>query len=273
MRKTIELCEKNKNPSNEAEILLVNLCARGFLLLFYTDNDLSFYVFPIAASTYECIRRSFNFNASYSDFYFFTGVYNYYREAYPEAHPIYKTLAFLFPKGSKTKGLKDLSIVAKNSIILKAESYSFLTEIFLSYENNYSEATLYSKDLHQIYPSNPEYLGAYIKGLLLTKNYDEAEKEIISVAKTDNLFLQAKITIFKAILQEKKYRNTSLAEQLYIKGIKEVSIFRNYGDEYSAYAYFGLSRISRAKGDLNNQKIYFRLARKLTAFKNIDFED
>ena len=108
--KCIELCEKNKDPSAEAEILLVNLCARGLLLLYYTDNDLSFEVFPIAASTYQCIRRSFDFTSLYSDFYFFTGVYNYYREAYPEAHPVYKTLAFLFPKGSKIKGLQDLQI-------------------------------------------------------------------------------------------------------------------------------------------------------------------
>ena len=63
----------------------------------------------------------------YSDFYFFTGVYNYYREAYPEAYPVYKPLALLFPKGSKTKGLEDLLIASKNSIFLKAEAFSFLS--------------------------------------------------------------------------------------------------------------------------------------------------
>src|SRR5664279_5537169 len=61
MRKCMELCDKNKNQSNEAEILLLNLCARGLLLLYYTDNDLSFEVFPIASSTYQCIRRAFVF--------------------------------------------------------------------------------------------------------------------------------------------------------------------------------------------------------------------
>lgn len=274
MRKCMELCDKYKNPSAEPEILLVNLCARGFLLLFYTDNDLSFDVFPIATSTYQYIRRSFDFTSNYSDFYFFTGVYNYYREAYPEAHPIYKTLAFLFPKGSKVKGLDDLKIVANNSIILKAESYSFLTEIFLSFENNFQQATFYSKSLHNIYPDNPEYLGNYIKNLLLIKLYDEAEKEIeSSKAYLKNTFFQTQVTIFNGILQEKKYHNIIQAQKFYIKGIKDISVFRSYGEEYAAYAYFGLSRISEINGENDNEKTYRKLALKLADFKNINFDN
>jgi hypothetical protein len=273
MRKSIELCDKYKDPANEAEILLVNLCARGLLLLFYTDNDLSFEVFPIAASTYQCIRRSFQFTSHYTDFYFFTGIYNYFREAYPDAHPVYRTLAFLFPKGSKVKGLEDLGIVARNSIIMKAESYTFLTEIFLSYENNYPQATFYSKSLHRIYPENPAYLGAYIKNLLLIKQYDEAEREINSVAQMENPFFQAQVTIFKGILQEKKYHNFRMAEQLYNKGIKDISIFRSFGDEYAAYGYFGLSRISKKNDNPENEKLYRKLALKLADFKNIDFDE
>lgn len=274
MHKCIELCDKNKNPSAEAEILLTNLCARGFLLLFYTDNDLSFEVFPIATSTYQCIRKSFDFTSNYSDFYFFTGVYNYYREAYPEAHPVYKTLAFLFPTGSKVKGLKDLKTVANNSIILKAESYSFLTQIFLSFENNYQQATFYSKSLHAIYPDNPEYLGIYIKNLLLIKQYDEAEKEIgSSNTYLRNSFFQAQVTIFNGILQEKKYHDFKQAQEFYLKGIKDISVFRSYGEEYAAYAYFGLSRISAINGDKDNEKTYRKLALKLADFKNIDFDE
>ena len=272
MRKCIELCEKNQDPSVESEILLINLCARGFLLLFYTDNDLSFEVFPIASSTYQCIRRSFEFTTRYSDFFFFTGVYKYYREAYPEAHPVYKTLAFLFPKGSKIEGLSELLIVAKNSIILKAEAYSFLTQIFISFENNYRQATFYSKSLHEIYPENPEYLGSYIKNLLLIKQYDEAENEIISsIELFKNPFFQTQVTIFEGILQEKKYHDLKKAQQLYLKGIKDISVFRRYGEEYAAYAYFGLSRISELNGDTDNEKIYHKLALKLADFKKIDF--
>ena len=273
MRKCMELCDKNKNQSNEAEILLLNLCARGLLLLYYTDNDLSFEVFPIASSTYQCIRRAFVFTTEYLDFYFFTGVYNYYREAYPEAHPVYKTLAFLFPKGNKVKGLNDLQIVAKKSILLKAEAYTFLTDIYLYFENNFQTAASYSKNLHTIYPDNPQYLGSYIKNLLLIKRYDDAEKEIKTAGTIDNSFFRAQVIIFKGIIQEKKYHNYSAAEKLYSDGIIRISEFRNFGYEYEAYAYFGLSRISEKKGDMANQKNYRKLALKLSDVKNLDFSD
>ena len=232
------------------EILLVNLCARGLLLLYYTDNYLSFDVFPLATSTYQYIRRSFDFTTHYSDFYFFTGVYNYYREAYPEAYPVYKPLAFLFPKGSKVKGLEELQIVSKNSIILKAEAFSFLSAIFLTFENNYQQATYYSKSLHMLYPDNPEYLGSYIKNLLLIKQYDEAEMEMLSSnTSQSNSFFRAQMSIFNGILQEKKYHDIKKAQQFYSRGIEDITIFGSYGNEYAAYAYFGLSRISEINGD------------------------
>jgi hypothetical protein len=274
LRTCIELCEKNKTPDLEAENLLANLCARGFLLLFYTDNDLSVEVVPLATSTYQYIRRSFNFTYYYSDFNFFTGLYNYYREVYPEAYPIYKPLAMLFPKGDRIKGLKELQAVANNSIVLKAEAFSFLSGIFLSYENNFQQATYYSKSLHELNPYNLEYMGAYIKNLLLIKQYDEAEKDIISHnTNLGNSYFQAQISIFKGILQEKKYHNIKQAQLFYIKGIKEISLFGSYGNEYAAYAYFGLSRISDINGDKYYKKMYRKLALKLAVFKNIDFDE
>ena len=141
MQNCIALCEKKVKGQDEPEYLLINLCARCMLLLYYTDNDLTSEVFPLTMGTYKYLRRSFNYTSVYSDFYFFTGLYNYYREAYPEAYPVYKTMAFLFPKGSKNKGLRELQTAAKNSIFLKADSYSFLSGICIYFESNYLKAS------------------------------------------------------------------------------------------------------------------------------------
>ena len=163
--------------------------------------------------------------------------------------------------------------VAKGSIILKAEAYAFLTDIYLSFEKDYQKAAFYSKSLHSLYPQNPEYLGQYIQNLLLIKNYDEAEKEIQSFVGHDNKFFQAQIDIFKGLIQEKKYHNLQQSEQYYNKGIKDIARFRDYGNEYTAYAYFGLSRIAAMNGDEQNKKTYRKLALKLADFKEINFDD
>jgi hypothetical protein len=273
MRRCIELCEKKHNTADNAEYLLANLCARGMLLLYYADNDLSMEVIPLTTSTYQYIRHSFDYTSVYSDFYFFTGLYDYYREVYPEAYPVYKALAFLFPKGDRNKGFKDLQTAAKSAIVLKAESSSFLYSICLSYENNFQQASTYTKSLHEQYPANFQYLAGCIKNLLLVKQYDEAEQLMLNSDTTiKNPFYQSQLAVFKGILQEKKYNNNILAKEYYEKGLNGISPFGVYGNEYTAYAYFGLSRISEAEGDKKSKKVYRKKALELAEFKKVDFD-
>jgi hypothetical protein len=273
LHRCIELCEKKNSNSDEAEDLLSNLAARGLLLLYYSDNNFSMDVIPLAASTYQYIRRSFDYTSVSGDFYFFTGLYNYSREAYPEAYPVYRTFAFLFPKGDKLKGLKELQAVAKNSILFKAESSSYLSEISLGIENNHEQALDYSKSLHELYPANIQYLAMYFKNLLLEKRYDEAEKLMKSSAITNsNPFFQAQISICNGILYEKKYHDDKQAEQFYIKGVQDISHFGYFGNEFAAYGYFGLSRISGRSSNDNYKKIYRNKAIELADFKQVDFD-
>jgi hypothetical protein len=86
-------------------------------------------------------------------------------------------------------------------------------------------------------------------------------------------FVHGVFEIFTGILQEKEYHNNRLAEKLYGDGITEISPFSSYGHEYIAYAYFGLSRISEAKGDKKGRKTYHKKAVDLAVFKNIDFSN
>jgi hypothetical protein len=272
LRKCIELCQEKKNPADEAEFLLANLSARGMLLLYYTDNDISKEVIPLAVSTYQYIRHSFDYTSYYTDFYFFTGLYNYYRVAYPEAYPAYKTLAFLFPKGDKIKGLEDLHIAETRSLLFKAESSSFLSAICLSFENDFEKAFQHSKYLHELYPFNTQYLSMFIKNLLLIKRYDEAENHIMYLTSLNvNSYYAAQIAIFNGILQEKKYHNTKMAEQFYSKGISMMSAIGYFGNEFAAYGYFGLSRIRKLSGDNSAANNYLKKANDLADFVKVNF--
>ncbi len=271
LRKCIELCESRKASPNDAEYLLTNLSARGLLLLFYVDNDLTMSVIPLASSTYRYIRRSFDYTSEYSDFFFFTGIYNYTREAYPEAYPVYKPLALLFPRGDKAKGIIEIRRAAENSIFFKAEAYTFLSGINLSFENNFEQAYRASKSLHELYPANAGFLASHIRNLLLTKRYDDAER-LIEAFKITNKYYLAQLSIFKGVLQEKKYNNDKLAEQFYIKGIQDFTAYGQFSNEFSAYGYFGLSRICERKGDNDMKKNYRKKALELTDFKNVNFD-
>ena len=274
LRTCIQLCEEEEfAPDYEAEITLANICARGLLLLFYADNDMSMNVIPLAVGSYKYVMRSFDLASSYSDFYYFTGLYNYYREAYPRIHPVYRALAALFPRGDEKKGLTELARAAESSIFLRAESYYFLSWIYNGYENDFLKSALYGKILNDRYPANLLYRALHIRNLLLLKRYGEAE-EIIEKSghQSGNNFYDAQLKVFNGILQEKKYRNYPLAKQLYEDGISELALIGSYANEYTAYAYFGLSRISSLTGDRTGQRVYRKKGNDLADFKNVNFD-
>ena len=273
MRECIKLSELNEKPEDRAEYLLADLCSRGFLLLFYDDNDLIMEVTPLTISTYKYIRRSFDFTSGCTDLYYFTGLYNYYREEYPKMYPVYKSLVFLFPPGDLDAGIKQLQTAALSAVVLRAESAIVLVGTFLGFENNLQQSTYYCKTLHDNYPANGIYLEMYIRNLLLMKKYDEAEKLISESSVTEGSnFVRAQLTILNGLLREKKYNDYKLARQYYNKGINELSLFGKYGNEYTAYAYFGLSRITTYDDEKHTRKIYRKEAMKLAEFKKIDFD-
>ena len=270
MRLCIDKCEDFK-PENEAEILLTNLCARGSLLAFYSGNDLNSKAFSLGRTTYRYLRRSFKFVGTFPDFYFFTGLYNYYREAYPDAHPAYRPLFAVFPRGNRVKGMQELRTAFKESIFLKAEASTFLSSNYKYFENDFVNASYFSRTIYHEYPRNIVYRINCIEDQLLIGKYDEAEKLINSV-NSNNRYYQAQLTILRGILNEKKYSDMNKAEQEYFRGIENLSEYSSYGEQYAAYAWFGLSRISGFNSDRHNQRIYRRKALDLTSFGNVNFD-
>jgi len=276
MRRCINRSENLPPPgqSYEAEYLLANICARGLMLLFFADNDLSNNVIPLVTSSYRPLMRTFKYSTDYPDFYYFTGVYNYYREAYPMIYPVYRTVAFLFPNGNMGEGLKQLEICGNKSMALRAEAIAMLYWIRMNFETDFKAALPFSEYLARKYPSNPLYRVYYIKNLLLLKQYDKAESMISSpTEEVSGEFYKSVCIIFRGIIQEKKYHNNSLASTYYKTGIESLGKFGPFVNEFTAYGYFGLSRISEDSADNHERRINHRKAMDLADFKKINFDD
>jgi len=274
LHKCIKFTDNNSPPGYEAEYLLANLSARGLLLLFYADNGVSGEVIPLAAETYRPLMKSFRYTFECPDLYFFTGVYNYYRDAYPRVRPIYKAVAFLFPPGNMQLGLEQLEICGRKAMALQAEAYSIISWILIHFENDYQRSLPYCKILYEKYPDNVFYKSMYIKNLLLLKKYNEAEVILGTKSETDtNSYFRAQSYFFNGILLEKKYRNFVYAAKLYHEAIDAMQAYGEYGKEYHAYAYFGLSRLGLKEEEKHQRKTYRRKALELTDFKKITFDD
>lgn len=273
--KGMEVAEQNlKDNEIVAENLLSALGSIGLLLLYYSDNGMSGKVFSMATKAYQWVMRSFDFTHSYKDFYFFTGLYNYYREAYANAHPIYKPLLVFFPHGSTNIGLRQLKSAADSSIFMKAEAVNFLSGIYMSFENNPARALLYSRKLRDAYPQNPQFKAGYIRDLLVIGKYGEAESLLKSMANSSlNSFHQAQADVFRGIIMEKRYQNLKTAESFYLSGIDKIAPYGTIGNEFSAYGHYGLSRIYQSAGNMKLSRQYRKEARDLSAFDHINFDN
>jgi tetratricopeptide (TPR) repeat protein len=241
---------------------------------YYADNDLSKKVISHVTPTYKMIRQGFGLKEEINDFYYSTGLYDYYREAYPEANPRYRTVARLLPKGNKQLGLQELDYSGRNSIFLGAESYSFLYYIYMFYEKNYSTALKYVKILNETYPDNPLYLSARVQILLLLKQYDNASPFMIKLSSyaANNRYFKMLGDVYTGIVEEKRDMNYESSQKFYFEAIAISKEFVNQTNEQISFAYFGLSRIYAMKGDLKKSKEYRKTANSLSSFRDVNFD-
>ena len=68
------------------------------------------------------MKTGFDLMHKNPEFYYTTGLYNYYREQYPESHPGYKTVVWVLAGGDKEKGLQLLHKASKEALFTKTEA-------------------------------------------------------------------------------------------------------------------------------------------------------
>ncbi len=261
------------NDKNNSEAAFLNLMARLLIMQYYSDNHESSQVLPHVRRAYAMVRKGFDLTNTITDFNFSTGLYNYYREAYPEKHPVYKPVAYFFRKGDKSLGIKQLEHNWKHGVFLDAESLSFLVFISLNFEENYKKSARYTRELYKSYPDNPLYISYRIRTLLLLERYHRAEQLIEELeSKSDgNDFFRMMVKVYQGIVEEKKNKNPEFAEKLYLEAIELGKNYQPFANDRISYAYFGLSRIYENTNP-KKSKEYRERAKSLSSYMHLNFD-
>jgi len=262
-----------KKRGDDTEMSFFHLMSRLFIMQYYADNGMSSEVVSHIKPAYKMITSGFDYTNQLVDFHFTTGVYNYYREYYPQKYPMYKPVAFFLPDGNATEGLNQLKYNWQHGVFLHAESLFFLTYIYFYFERNYSEALFYSNHLIRDYPRNWLYRIYHIQILLMLKKYDEAQVhiEILEQNRHSNDFYHLAARLYRGILAEKTERNYYKAAQFYQEVLSGFGKYGDFTNSYKSVAYFGLSRIYK---DSNKKlsKDYRKKAEHLSVFSHITFD-
>ncbi len=182
--KSIELGQlMQEETDDDPEGIFFEMTARSLIMQYYAKSSQNMKALGEARNIYSHIKTGMKLKDKFNEFYFTTGIYNYYREAYPEAKPFYKSLVWIFQAGNKKIGLEQLVYAGKHTIIAQTQAWAFLTHIYLTYEKNPAKAVEYAKELVVRFPKNRYFMSRYVETLLLTKQYDLATTYIQNLLK------------------------------------------------------------------------------------------
>ena len=270
MDKTVELAKGFLDGENSyLEGVFFDLFGRAFKAMFWADNGRAGKIIPDLAVMYRQTKAGFELKEQFKEFYFSTGLYNYYIEAYPEAHPVYKPLVAFMQDGNKELGLEQLEYSINHSIYLKVESMLFMSLIQLKYEKDLEMASVYAERLYRDYPNNVYYQGHLVTVLLYLGKFERV-RNVISSMKTQNDDYSEMIrSMASAFIAEKESGNNRRATRDFERTIDYADWFGPFAEQFAAIGYMGLSRIEAGKGHENEGQEYARKASKYTNYSFI----
>jgi len=267
MDRTVEMAEGFMEADNTyIEGVFFDLFGRAFKAMFWADNGNAGKLIPDLRTLYRQTKEGFELKEQFNEFYFSTGLYNYYIEAYPKAHPIYKPLVSFMHEGDKRQGLQDLNYAINHAVFLKVESALFMSLIQLKYEEDLNTAAIYAEKLHREYPQNIFYQGHLVTVLLYQGRYQKVKSVLESIKIQDDPYSEMIRVMANAFLAEKEAKNNRLAGKGYWKTVELADSFGPFADQFKAIGYMGLSRLSKQKGLQSEARRYARKASNHTVY-------
>lgn len=254
---TEELAEKSKN---NPEAIFFFLAIHSSFALYHVQNKENFKAITSAKKTYDYIREGYPLKEKYTELYFSAGIYDFYREQYPETHPGYKSVLWMFAPGSKEKGIEELEIATRTTVFSQTEARYFLVLILLKYQNVAALALPHAEYLIKKFPKNTNFLMRYTEALILNGNYEEAEKYAYHLNKQNQKIFQMVSFVFFGIIYEKHKLKPDQAKAYYLKSLKLSTEVDFPVNDYTGFAYAGLARIAASKGDIAQAKMYYEKA-------------
>lgn len=253
-------------PGTHLEGVFFDLFGRAFKAMFWADNGKASRAVADLPEMYKRTKEGFLLVEDFPGFYFSTGLYNYYIEAYPEAHPIYKPFVAFMHKGDRNLGLIQLNRAIQESVFLRVEATLFMALIQANYENDLNTASIYAEKLHREFPRNTYYQGLITSIWLHQKRFARVRELLPILEEQSDPYSHLIHTLASAFLAEKKGGEENEAGKAYLGVIGLAESLGPIADMFNAMACMGLSRLHEARGLHQAARQWSRKAEKLTAY-------
>jgi hypothetical protein len=259
--------------ANSIEGTFFSMMTDMMLAKHYSDRGESVTAINYTRKSFGYIKRGFELKAKYVEFYFTTGLYDYFRIAFPEKNPVMRSFMWMFPDGDKVRGLQELEVAFSMSTFTRADAAVFLTRIYLYFENNPVKAVYYSGSISNEYPTNPHYILGYAESLLAAKRYQEALPLIQKLQAMPEEYYTTAGLIMLGWYYELGEKDMAKANFCYVKGteLAKKQKGRLY-DNLKGIALIGLARSWHQNLDTKRAYAYYQRAAKLVAYPDLKRE-
>ncbi len=195
-------------------------------------------------------------------------LFNYFSVWVPENYPSLKMILWMFPKGDKALGLKQLKEVSYNAFYTRTEAMVWLMRILNSYENDQPRAFDISRYLHETYPDNPFFHRYYARILYSMGRFSVAEPICLNILEridSAKLGYEATSGRYASFFLGQIYES----HKSYDDAKKYYKMCINFADQidasdsgYALYSLIALGEIAEAQGNKAEAKKYFKEVKK-----------
>lgn len=242
LEKSERMLKKNES---QPEANFFALASYGLLAMYENQDGNYLKAAGLAKDAYKYLKRGFELKEKYPEFYFSSGLYNYYREKYPELRPVYKPLVWFFRSGNMQLGLEQLEKASQESTFMQAEARDYLSHIYLRYEGKPEISLKITRSLVKEYPQNLYFVSKHVDAAIASESYQGLSPYITSLMENDKKYYHMLGQLFQGMILEKQENDWQEAEQYYVQSLATANSINGEGVEnYRSYAYAGLARIA-----------------------------
>ncbi len=262
LNKAIELSESFIDQEElHVEGMFYSMAGNALLAELYSEEGVGLKVINAAKKAYKYLKSGKDRMSEFSDFYFSTGLYNYYREKYPELYPFYKSFMWLFTRGDMAEGIEQIKTSEIKGVFTRVESTIYLYHIYLRYENNPEKAYPYARNLVRKYPGNLRFISLLVEVLVGMNQQAQAEIWLHSLYQSERPVFRMSATLFNAIICEKRGQ-LDQASQLLEKSLVMHEELKNSNFHYLSMIYATQARVADKRQDREMARELYKKALK-----------
>lgn len=282
MDSTITIAENlyDNYPEYKTEASFFLSAAYGFKGRLYSDEERRSWTKAASAGkdALDYLEESKKKQDLSPELLFGDALFNYFSVWVPENYPALKMVLWMFPKGDKALGLKQLKEVSYNAFYTRTEAMVWLMRILNSYENDQPRALEISKYLYETYPDNPFFHRYYARVLYSMGRYTQAEPVSLSIlARIDSTQLGYEATsgryaaFFLGQIYEARNKLDD-AKKYYKMCVQYAGKIDAADSGYALFSLIALGEIAEKQGNNAEAKKYFKEVKKKSGRKDEAFK-